>query len=427
MVSLKCQQCGAALHWDGQGYVVRCIYCGAEYLMHPRSEGFQQRRSDPYQGTGAVQGIPIVPGNDCSGMCPVESYAPKGWKVSAAQASPDYYGDHMNNPFVAEARYEAPDGSALVLYRGTNLYTDRKLSRVPLLQGIDVLGSYLRVSTPFQAEQYCDYLLRRDLQLLNAQRLQVEQADAAERQRQQNIRQQLESQGMQQITSDWKRITYAVVDQNRRELLVSVETRINDAHKLGMQPMQMGGFFGQFMGQMFQNDEHYWETHYEMLVITDRAHFESASNQARHILETLQPTKDLERIRHSLAQYLQNLRNQAAINMHQQEMASWERRSKILQDTHNYTTNVMREMNANTAATNERVANLRSEAIRGVNTYYTANPGSGDPKVVEASINWDHVYQSTRNSDLFAASENYWLEPGVDFEELKRTNGGYYY
>ena len=111
--------------------------------------------------------------------------------------------------------------------------------------------------------------------------------------------------------------------------------------------------------------------------------------------------------------------------MHQQHMASWDRQSQILRDTHDYTMNVMHEMNANTAATHERVANLRSEAICGVNTYYNANPGFGSPDIVEADVKWDHVYQSNRAPDVFAASERIWLEPGTDFEELRKTNGNY--
>ena len=59
MINLKCQQCGAALHWDGRGNVVQCAYCGAEYLMHPRREKLQ-KRTDPYTGTGAVDRKSVV-------------------------------------------------------------------------------------------------------------------------------------------------------------------------------------------------------------------------------------------------------------------------------------------------------------------------------------------------------------------------------
>ena len=54
------------------------------------------------------------------------------------------------------------------------------------------------------------------------------------------------------------------------------------------------------------------------------------------------------------------------------------------------------------AQTRQRVNNLRSESIRGVNTHYTQNP------------------------DVFAASTGAApLEFGVDYEELKQTGGDY--
>jgi len=48
-----------------------------------------------------------------------------------------------------------------------------------------------------------------------------------------------------------------------------------------------------------------------------------------------------------------------------------------------------------------------------------------NPDIVEASVKWDHVYQSTRDPDIFAATERIWLEPGTDFEELRKSNGNY--
>ena len=423
MINLKCQQCGAALHWDGRGNVVQCTYCGAEYLMHPRQDKMQ-KRVDPYTGTGEVQGIPIVPGNDCSGLCPISSYVPEGWKVCVRQAPDDYYGDHVGNPFVVEAEYRSPDRSAFVLYRGPNLYTDRKLSRVPLLKQIDVLGSYLRVGSPFGAEQYCDYLVQRDLQPASGQKLKVEEADATELERQKTIYSQYASQGFQQITSEWKRVFYAFSGQDGKQKIATVETRLNDVHK-GMQAMSGGGFFGQLMGQMFNTDEHYWETQYEFILVADKDKFDSVYPIAQKINESIREAPDLDRIRQSLIQYLQKLKNQTAMAIHQQEMASWNRRSQILQDAHNHTMNTMREMNANTAATHDRVANMHSEMLREVNTYHTVSPGYGRPDVVEADIRWDHVYQNTQNPDVFVSTENIWLDPGVDFEELKRTNGNY--
>ncbi len=88
--------------------------------------------------------------------------------------------------------------------------------------------------------------------------------------------------------------------------------------------------------------------------------------------------------------------------------------------------NTMHEMMDSTARTHDRVANLHSESIQGVNTYFTNYGGYGDPDVVKADVRWDHVYQNTQNPDIYAAREgDAPLEYGVDFEELKRTKGDY--
>lgn len=423
MVKLKCQDCGGALHWDGSGSVIKCGYCGTEYLIHPQSDVFRGG-PDPYTGRGETQGIPIEPGNDCSGLCPVESFAPEGWRVVSRQATDEFYGDHAGNPFVFEAEYRVPDGSAGLWLRGPNGYTDRKLSRVPLLKGIDVLGSYMRVGTPFGAEQYCDHLLQRDLRPASGEKLRVEEADGAERERQRTIYNNYMSQGFSRVAIDWKRVVYAFADRTGRPRRAFVETRVNDLHKGGM-PMGGGGFFGQFMGGMMAMDEHYWETQYECVFVADADKYDALYPVAQRVNESLRTTDDLEKIRQSLLRYLQGLKEQTAMAVHQQEMASWDRSRQIIQDTHDYTMGVMRDMNANTAATHQRVANLQSESIRGVNTYRTANPGFGVPDVVEADVRWDSVYQSAANPELFAAAESYWLEPGVDFEPLRRTNGDY--
>ena len=423
MVKLECQQCGAGLHWDGKGNIVKCGYCGTEYVMHPQTGGFG-RSGDIYAGTGNVQGIPIDPNWEFAGMFPVESYVPKGWRVCARQAPADYYGDHAGNPYVSEAEFRSPDGAEYVLWRGGNMYTDRKLSRVPLFHGIDVLGSYLRVGSPFWAEDYCDYILKRDIMPASGKKVRVEEADAKEQKKQQEIVNNYLSSGFCQAEGDWKRVTYDIVGADGRPKLVSVETRVVDGYK-GSQPMG-GGFFGGFFGQMFQqNTQHLWETQYELIVVADRERFNNASNEAQKIFGSMRLTDDHERIRMTYLQHLQGLQTQTAMAVHQQEMASWDRQQGIINDTHNHIMNTMHEMNANTAATHDRVANLHSESIRGVNTYYTARPGYGNPDVVEADVRWDHVFQNTQNPDIFAASETLWLQPGVDFEELKKTNGNY--
>ena len=247
MVCLKCQQCGASLRWDGTGRVIRCEYCGTEYCMHPREDLFGQPSVNPFRGRGTVQGIPIGQGNDFGGMIPVESFAPDGWLIRSGQAPDEYYGDYRNNPFVVQAEYAAPDGSARILYRSENLYTDRKLSRLPLIKQIDVMGSLMRISAPFTAEQYCDCLVRRDIRPLSCRRIRVEPANEAELAKQRTIREQYAERGFRQVTCDWKRVLYAAVDSEGKQKVVSVETRINDVYKPSGQPV-MSGFPGLFAG-----------------------------------------------------------------------------------------------------------------------------------------------------------------------------------
>ena len=105
----------------------------------------------------------------------------------------------------------------------------------------------------------------------------------------------------------------------------------------------------------------------------------------------------------------------AQFNMAQQNIASMERRSAIIADTNAYTSNIAHQMMANNAASHNRVANLNSEMIPEVNSYY------GSDGIVEASTRYDHVYQNRTDPDLYAAQEGDYYEPGVDFTELKRT------
>ncbi len=425
MVRLECQQCGAGLHWDGSEKIVRCAYCGAEYLMHPQTERFRAGYSDPYTGSGEVMAIPIKRNYEFYGMYPIESFVPKGWRVSTKQANTEYYGDHAGNPFVTETEYRSPDNGVFILLRGGNMYTDRKISRVPLFKSVDVMGSNLRIGAPFGAEQYCDHIMQRDVRPASGRKLRVVDADRKELEKQRKIYEDYANGGFASLTCEWKRVIYEIADANGNRKAVSAETRVCDGYKPSQQPMMGAGFFGGFFGGMGNNYQHLWETQYEMLVIADPDRFNEALSTAERIFDSAKNTEDWEQIRAMYMQHIQNLQMQTASSMAQADMDSFHRQQGIVSSTHDSIMNTMHQMNANTAATHQRAANLHSESIRGVNTFHTASPGYGVPDVVEADVKWDHVYQNTAHTDIFAASENYWLEPGVDFEELRRTNGNY--
>ncbi|MCR5088459.1 MAG: hypothetical protein K6C08_02965 [Oscillospiraceae bacterium] len=107
--------------------------------------------------------------------------------------------------------------------------------------------------------------------------------------------------------------------------VVSIETRINDVHK---RPQQTGGMFGAFMGQMLQQDEHYRETQYEFIIVSDREQYNGVIPTAGKILESIRELQDLKKIRDSLIQYIQALNNQTAMAMHQQQRSGHLRRRR---------------------------------------------------------------------------------------------------
>lgn len=277
MVRLECQQCGAGLHWDGKDNIVRCSYCGAEYLMHPQVERFR----DPYKGSGGVQDIPFQRNTEFPGTYPVRSYAPKGCTVCVRQADTEYYGDHAGNPFVAEVEYRSPDNSIFILFRGGNMYTDRKISRFPLFKSVDVLGSNLRIGSPFTAEQYCDYILQRDICPVSGQKVRVDEADQKEREKQRKIYNDYMNGGFTSLTCEWKRVLYDITDRAGNRKAVSVETRVCDGYKPSQQPMMGGGMFGMFFGGMMDNGQHYWETQHELLIAADANRFQEAQQEAK--------------------------------------------------------------------------------------------------------------------------------------------------
>ncbi|MBR6025379.1 MAG: hypothetical protein IK069_01330, partial [Firmicutes bacterium] len=304
---------------------------------------------------------------------------------------------------------------------------------------IDFMGTNMRVRKPFTMTEYCDTLLKRDTMPAKAKLIKKDAPDADEQQRMQIVAQNYRNQGFATVSVDWTRRIYEITTQTGEEKKVAIETRFADVHKRDMSKAQpQKGFMGALKGAaQTMMDFHCWETGYEMILITAPDIYDAMFEEFMKINLSIRPRQEYQNMKNAITQFIQqkiaqtqqNVNN-AMMNMQRERMESMERRAKIIQDTNNYTTNVMREMNANTAATHDRVANLHSEAIRGVNTYYAA-PGtfsygnSGRPDVVEASINWDHVYQSTQNPDVFAATRDVWLEPGVDFVELKKTNGNY--
>ena len=150
------------------------------------------------------------------------------------------------------------------------------------------------------------------------------------------------------------------------------------------------------------------------MMATEEA-FDAAYAELQRVRQSVQFLPGMEQARADAM----NLAQSTVMNISQAQSASFDRRTRIIADTNAYTSNVQRQMAADSAASHNRSANRYSESIRGVNTYYDSTG------VVEASTRYDHVYQNTQYPDWYAAQEGDGWQPGVDFEELKKTDGDY--
>ncbi len=447
MQKLICRQCMASLDWDGQSEIVRCGYCGMRYRMHPRGNGAAGVRT----GVGAVSPIQTTNGR-YAGAALVKSYIPEGWSVSTNAPEAE---SNLLCPLTMQVSFESPRQDACILFTGTRAYNH--LEPTPQnaqMQGRMVRPDYMIGLAYRDAATICDGVLGGNPALSDVRVLSESNTpDALPEKLLRKTVADYQQAGMLNPGGSWSKKYATVRDQSGELWHKQVEALVSCAYLPVSQQEQMlyqmllqskartfgmGGLLGGLMGMASgmppaPQPKLRWISHY----IIETSAKESAFTEAMRIHDKIRESIELlplfhqetARIRDALtAQGMQesNAINDALSQMNRDRMASWDRQRSIIQSTSDYGTQVMREMRESTARTHQNVANLQSEAIRGVNTFYTKESGYGVPPVVEASTQWDHVYQNTQYPDRFAASTGGApLEFGVDYEELDQTNGNY--
>ena len=189
--------------------------------------------------------------------------------------------------------------------------------------------------------------------------------------RQREILESFRQKGFTDGSAEWIRRTYSGINDRGRKMLVTVETRIISLLRNSVvQVPQFGGFFG--MGMMptmtaQQRVERFWDSHYEMVLITPEERYQEGYAEFERINNSIRILPAMGQIRSEILAVVNNSLNQMAVD----NMNSMNRRSQIIADTNAYTSNIQHQMISDNAASHNRVANLQSEAIRGVNTYYT--------------------------------------------------------
>lgn len=455
MQSLICQQCRAALNWDGHSEIVRCEFCGTRYRMHPRQQ--QSDAGGVRVGLGEVSNIQTSRGR-YAGYALVRSFIPKGWSV---QTNAPEQESNILCPLTVQVQYAAPGGDAVITFTGTRAFRHLEPSPQTMQQqGQLILPERMIGLTYRDAGAICDGALSgnpavSDVRLLSAE---TQPDDWAA----QLMRRELEgfaAAGTLNPGGTWAKkcafvrdsagaawrkqieamVLYAYLpvsqgEQMAWQMLQQSRARTMNA-MMGLRGGMLGGLLGGMASPQMQAPQPKlnWTVQYMIETSVKEGSAEPATDYHRKIRDSIAVLplmeREIARLRESLM--LQIQQDNAAVSdamaqMNRDQMASWDRRQQIIRDASDYSSGVMHQMFQDNAATSQRVNNLRSEAIRGVNTYYTQSPGYGVPNVVEAGVGWDHVYQNTQYPDLFAASTGEApLEFGVDFEELKQTGGDY--
>lgn len=210
----------------------------------------------------------------------------------------------------------------------------------------------------------------------------------------------------------------------------------------------LGGLLDGSMRRM-QNTFHqrFWEVQYELLMIANEDFANEAMQEFMKVRATLQYLPAFEQFRQQSIRTVMQARQQMAAD----RMASNQRKADIMMDTQRHIHNTMDSMTAANAASHDRAAAGWSDMIRGSGPGYAGNACGGgnvsaqdrirngwsemiketntyygnDGNVYEASTAYDHVYQGNQDQDSFIGTSGTAWEPGVDFDELNRTNGNY--
>ncbi len=160
-----------------------------------------------------------------------------------------------------------------------------------------------------------------------------------------------------------------------------------------------------------------WTVFNEIYFFGSEEGFNTYFDEFERVYETIKTGPDFSRIvseiNRMFMQTEQTIANNA-MSMANAQMESAQRMGNMINDTYSYGMELDRQSWANTNATMDRVNNMRSEAIRGVNSYTT---GSGD--FVEADVRFDNVYQNTQNPDLYAGVEGAY-SMGSEWTALKK-------
>lgn len=420
--TIQCPKCGGMFVWNDSSPTARCGRCGTEYRMKPHRASGNTVLMPP-SGRGQVDLLTVPNDSTIRNRPLLRCYIPKGWHYNCSLAGDRF--DLVSNPFVVSVSFISPDESARIVFTGECFYKHIDMSpQTSMLQNrlddfsVNRSPSFFRLKTAMSAAEYCNAIAEstsaRQLRLINEK-----QTDNNETETQHRLVQSFIAKGFADAQADFAGRTYSGVTADGKQVRIYAETRTARMLRISTVPtvqmVPVPSVFGTRMmpqSGMQQIQEIFWDTQYEFALVSLSQSFGMAYSELEKIQRTIGYTPEYEQVRADAMALINNVQ----LSMAQNRAASLERQSQIIADTNAYTSDIQHQMIADNAASHDRSARRTSEMLREVNSYNTSDG------FVEASTRYDHVYQSRRNPDLFAAQEGDSFEFGVDFEELRRNN-----
>ena len=461
MKQIKCEGCGAPINWDGCSEVVSCPYCGMRYQMRQAGPAGSQVLSDGI-GRGTVAQIPCIM-QGAGGACFLSTYVPSGWRIQCG-GSAQGYGDPARDGAHITTTMAAPGDRAFIVLRSGQTVRHVEPSilngngqRHLNLAGATVVGGGGLEGTERTAAEYDDEMLPVIFPGVQLQLLGEENADEEEQAFERQLVAMYRSQGADPKV-DWKRRYYLAQLPDGKRMNAAAETRIVSYDMPGMggsnitQELASRSGFAGLLGKGLKRmhdalTPRFWEVQYELLFLAE-------PDIAREVYQEFLKVRKSFQFLPAFEQFKARER-QTVLQCQQQMMAdraaSQQRMMNTMQETQNYIHGVQSDMIRSNAASHDRVAagwsdymrnsgpgsyggpagygsvdsmdrvrNMWSEAIKETNTYY-----GNDGKIYEASTAYDHIYQGNENQDSFIGTEGTTWDPGVSYDDLKRTDGRY--
>ncbi|MBP5262188.1 MAG: hypothetical protein J6Z43_08695 [Clostridiales bacterium] len=400
MRKLECTGCGANLQWNGEDQIITCASCGSQFLMHVKEQTPQERMKKLMAAAAKGGDIMERPAND--GRIGFVTYMPEGWHYISDL--PQDYGLNRLTPVTCRIEMSSDDNTCCIAYISQNAYIH--LPPTPMnanFQNQIHSLEFVRMRSLMRASDYCDYMVERWLPF---------RPSAV-----------VDEKGEDDQVLKWRKDALKTIDAAKRaNAHFDYKKRIYRAEYKGTT------YLIQTETEIYNDGVQLWCTDYEMYVYAPEKLFNKVIEEYDKVRSSIHLADDFRKLTNEAAELMnqayshaQNVVSNSMMNMAMARQQSAFRQADIIRRTNDYTTQVARDIMAGNAASQDRVANMHSEMINGVNSFRGT-----DGNIYQASTNWDHVFQGGAANDTFVMTEGEWLKPGVDFEELGKIKGGNY-